>query len=293
MLVLAALMAALGIGVSAVVSEGLIRARPKPLLVANFRGIDVPAVGGAAILLSVVAAEAFFTVVALLAATPFERQPGAVSPAAIGMTYISQHRIGLLIVVAGFFALGLLDDLFAGGEERGFKGHLAAIKEGRLTGGSIKALAGGALALIAAGFWESALAWVVVDGLLVALSANLLNLLDLRPGRAVKVFLLWWIPVAAVGWSTPYLPVSAAAAGAATTWLPSDLGGRGMLGDSGSNLLGAVAGSGAALVLPPVGKLIAVAVLVALTVLSEWRSFNSFIEWVPPLRWVDSLGRSD
>lgn len=293
MLVLAALLAALGVGVCAVLSEGLIRARPKPLLVANFRGVDVPAVGGAAILISLVAAESFYTVVASLTATRFEAESDAISPAAIGLVYISQHRIGVLVAAVGFFGLGLLDDLFTEGQDRGFRGHLAAVRDGRLTGGAVKAVGGGALALVVAGFWESALLWVFVDAILVALSANLLNLLDLRPGRAVKVFILWWIPLAAVGWSSPYVAVSAAASGAAAIWLPSDLGGRGMLGDSGSNLLGAVAGAGLALVLPPAGKLAALAVLVSLTALSEWRSFNSLIDTIPPLRWVDGLGRSD
>lgn len=293
MLVLSALLAALAVGLSVVLREGLLRARPARLLARNFRGENLPAVGGAVVLGAIVIADAFLTVVASLRPGTLGGAAGAFSPAAIGETFLSHQRIGLLIAAVGFFALGLLDDLIGNSGARGFAGHFRSLKEGQLTGGIVKTAGGAAVALIAAGFWETTAASVFVDALIVALSANLLNLFDLKPGRACKVFFLTWIPLAAVGWYAVYVPVTAPAAAAALVWLPADLGERGMLGDGGSNLLGAVAGSGLALILPGPGKLIALSLLVGATVLAERWSFGAAIDAVAPLRWFDRIGRRD
>jgi hypothetical protein len=66
---------------------------------------------------------------------------------------------------------------------------------------------------------------------------------------------------------------------------------RAMLGDTGSNLLGAVAGVWLLTSLGESGRLVALVVLAALTIFGEFRSISKVIESVPPLRWLDSLGR--
>ena len=66
---------------------------------------------------------------------------------------------------------------------------------------------------------------------------------------------------------------------------------RAMLGDTGSNLVGAIAGVWLLTTLGGDGRLIALAVVLALTIYGEVRSISETVDSVPPLRWLDSLGR--
>ena len=117
----------------------------------------------------------------------------------------------------------------------------------------------------------------LLGGALVAGCANLANLLDLRPGRALKAGAAAGL---ALGQPGP--------AAAALALLPADLGERTMLGDGGANALGAVLGLALARRVPRVPALVAV---VALTAASEVVSYSRVIDAVPPLRWVDRAGR--
>jgi hypothetical protein len=161
-----------------------------------------------------------------------------------------------------------------------------------LTGGIVKIVAGGASGLVAgaivAGTEDVAL--VIETGLLVALGANLLNLLDRAPGRAQKVWLLLALPLL-VGGAREWGIAAAGLLGASLACLPADLSERGMLGDTGANPLGAVAGLGLALSLERPGRLVALGVLLLLNAASERVSFSSIIENTPFLRSVDRMGR--
>ena len=174
------------------------------------------------------------------------------------------------LAVAAVAAVGLADDLWSG-PERGWRSHLAA---GRTTG-LLKAVAIPAVGAAATGSLSG--------GLLVGLSANTLNLLDTRPGRALKAFLL----VAALlrGRSAgPY-------AGVAVSLAPYDLREMAMLGDTGSNALGAVLGLAAVPRLAGRSRWIAIAALGGVTVLGELRSLGALIESTPGLREADRAGR--
>jgi len=163
---------------------------------------------------------------------------------------------------------------------------------GELSTGAIKALGGAAIGLIVGALWEASLAPALLDAAIVALSANIVNLLDLRPGRAAKAFLLTWAVLAAVSWGSAYVVLSLPVAAATLLWLAPDLNERGMLGDVGANLLGAVLGAGVALSLTVRGRLVVLGALVVLTAASERWSFSGAINKVPPLRWLDRIGRS-
>lgn len=186
--------------------------------------------------------------------------------------------------VAGLMGggLGAYDDLAGGAGDKGFRGHLVALRQGRITTGAVKVagigLAGLASAALLPGR-RSALD-VVLAGGVVAGSANLLNLLDLRPGRALKVGLL-----AALALQQPGV------AGAAVMLLPADLAERQMLGDGGANALGAVLGLALAGRCGRRGTAAALTVLVGLTAASEVVSYSRVIDAVPPLRVLDQLGR--
>jgi UDP-N-acetylmuramyl pentapeptide phosphotransferase/UDP-N-acetylglucosamine-1-phosphate transferase len=126
---------------------------------------------------------------------------------------------------------------------------------------------------------------VLAGGAVVAGSANLVNLLDLRPGRAVKATLL----------AAPFVgggvPVAAAPAGAALGVLPEDLAERTMLGDTGANAAGALLGVAALVSARRRGRWALLAALVALTVASEKVSFTRVIDATPVLRELDAWGR--
>jgi len=218
---------------------------------------------------------------------------GGLAPAWAVRNGIPASGAGVAAVLAGlaFALLGLLDDLIQDDGSRGFRGHLLALAHGRLTGGAVKLLGGVLAALVvaplAAGPGRPRYL-VLVGAVVIASSANLANLLDLRPGRCTKVFLPLWVvgcllePTAGA-WS-------AGLAGATAGTLPLDLRERGMLGDAGANALGAVVG--VLLATGPGWLLWALAVvLVALQAASERVSFSHVIEKNRWLRAVDELGR--
>jgi UDP-N-acetylmuramyl pentapeptide phosphotransferase/UDP-N-acetylglucosamine-1-phosphate transferase len=202
---------------------------------------------------------------------------------------------GLAVVVAGlaFLILGLADDLIEDAGSRGFRGHLRALTAGKLTGGGIKLLGGVLAALVVASLAapERRTAWLLPLGAaVVASTANVANLLDLRPGRCTKVFLPLW--GAGCLLDPPGGAWSAGLAGAALAALPFDLRERGMLGDAGANALGAVVGT--LLLAGPVWLLLAaLAVLLALQLLSERVSFSRVIDGNRVLRAADRFGRRD
>jgi glycosyl transferase family 2 len=171
--------------------------------------------------------------------------------------------------VVGTALIGLADDLWSG-PERGFGAHLRSAR----TTGTLKLLGIPALALAATRSPTRAL--------LVALSANALNLLDTRPGRALKAFLAG----AAVlrGRTLPY-------AGVAVLLCPYDLREMAMLGDGGSNALGAVLGYESVGKLTGRGRFFAIAALTGLTLVGERRSLGDLIERTPGLSHLDRLGR--
>jgi UDP-GlcNAc:undecaprenyl-phosphate/decaprenyl-phosphate GlcNAc-1-phosphate transferase len=123
----------------------------------------------------------------------------------------------------------------------------------------------------------------------VAGTANLVNLLDLRPGRALKVSLLAAVPL--VAGPRPTRTLAAACVGSAAAMLPADLGERRMLGDCGANALGAALGWGVSRSRGRLGRVTALATVVGLTLVSERVSFSQVIAEHPVLDAVDRLGR--
>jgi hypothetical protein len=131
----------------------------------------------------------------------------------------------------------------------------------------------------------------LADVALLVLATNLFNLLDLRPGRAEKALILLGAGLCLGGWTAQPIELLGIFAGPILVGAWFTLRERAMLGDTGSNLLGAVAGVWLLTSLSESGRLIALVVLAALTIFGEFRSISKVIESVPPLRWLDSLGR--
>ncbi len=196
----------------------------------------------------------------------------------------------------GLAFLGFLDDSLGRGEAaeapRGWRGHARALRGGSLSTGAVKAL--GALALAAYVVSGRGLeSWrYLADVLLLILATNLFNLLDLRPGRAEKGLALLGAGLCLGAWTIAPLELLGIFAGPALVGAWFTLRERAMLGDTGSNLLGAVAGVWLLTTLGADARLIALAIVAGLTIYGELRSISATIESVPPLRWLDSLGRA-
>lgn len=249
---------------------------PKRLMRRNVNGREVPvvlgwplALGGAIALVSV----------AIAAMAGWDPAPKG------------EVTLALAVVLAVMTSAGAWDD--RGGDEssRGFKGHLGALARGRITGGVLKILAGGV-----AGFGAGAIlfpgdpARLVATAVLVASTANLVNLFDRAPGRAGKVALLLTIPLLAFG-HTGWAIAAAGVAGGLLSCLPVDLTERAMLGDAGANPLGATIGLGVAVSLDGAALWVAAASIVGLNLASERWSFSQAIARTPWLDLLDRAGR--
>jgi UDP-N-acetylmuramyl pentapeptide phosphotransferase/UDP-N-acetylglucosamine-1-phosphate transferase len=132
---------------------------------------------------------------------------------------------------------------------------------------------------------------LLLDGALVALCANLANLFDRAPGRVAKVSLLAAAVLVAVTAAAPELLGLAVVAGATLALLVPDLRERMMLGDAGANPLGATLGLAVVLTVDPAARTWTLVAVLALNLVSERVSFSRVIDRVPPLRFVDRLGR--
>jgi UDP-GlcNAc:undecaprenyl-phosphate GlcNAc-1-phosphate transferase len=236
----------------------------------------------------------------LAAALAGQLGPGrqlATGPGAAGMPVILFTAAAL-----GYSLLGLFDDLVGTRKQTGLLGHGRALLQGHLTSGAVKALAGGIFGFVLAVYrlpvkglgaapTEAGLFRSAVDGLLIAASANTLNLFDLRPGRAGKAFLAGWALMLLGGSpvSTALLPW----VGSFLGYFSFDLRGEVMMGDAGSNSLGALLGLAACYALALPFRLVLLAFLILLHLLAERISFSQVIDnhWI--LHRLDSWGRRE
>lgn len=266
---------------SAALWAGLRELFNRPLFLRqNYRGADVPT--GAGI---IVAVSVLFT------------QAGLSLGSALGADlHSSTITAGQLTVTAvlGFALLGLLDDVAADAGVSGYLGHGRALLRGRLTGGGLKLVGGGALALVVvAPVSGDDAVRLVLDALLVALAANLANLFDRSPGRVTKVGLVIFVALVVAGGADSELTGAAIVMGATLGLFLPDLREELMLGDAGANPLGGALGLGLVLGFAPDVRNIALVVVILANLASEVVSFSLVIDRVAPLRYLDRLGRRE
>jgi hypothetical protein len=248
------------------------------------------------------------------------------------------------VAVLGVFALGLIDDLFGTSESKGFRGHLRALKKGRITTGLLKLVGISVIALVYAIYANPLLplnTWVMKSdytlqsfiffsqqwsnmaesgstpilvaliisllwGASIALTSNFFNLLDLRPGRASKVYLIYAaVPVTHIliynlingdiGWFLIGLPLMLLIY-PHTAWpilltIIPDLREKAMLGDGGANAAGFLAGTFIVFALPLWALVIYLLIMLFLNFASEKVSYSKVIESSPLLTFIDNIGR--
>lgn len=247
------------------------------LLRPNYRGHPIATAGGLIIVLAVLVVEAART---------------ALAEFGVGEELSdSLWRSMVLFACFAFAFLGIVDDLVGTSADRGFAGHLRALRQGRLTTGSMKLFGGAVVAIVlTAAPGEVSGRRLLADAALVALAANAGNLLDRAPGRTIKVALVAYVPLALAAGTSPVGLALAPVLGAGLGLLRADLSERLMLGDTGANLLGAVIGLGVVLEASRPVRTAVLLVLIVLNLAAERVSFSRVIASVPPLRYLDRLG---
>ncbi|HBE77416.1 MAG TPA: glycosyl transferase, partial [Firmicutes bacterium] len=204
-----------------------------------------------------------------------------------------------LVIVVGMGFMGLLDDQMGNPNSKGFKGHFKIlIKSRQLTSGGFKALFGAVLAFVfstGVAFSSKTDWWplhLLLNFLLVSLATNMINLFDLRPGRAGKVYLAVFLIIMAFSKNLEnyfglFLPIVAIL----LYYLPFDLRAEVMMGDVGSNLLGASLGMMMVWMLSDLAKVVALLIMIILQLSAEKVSFTKVIEKNPILKFIDDVGR--
>ena len=192
-------------------------------------------------------------------------------------------------MMAMFFA-GALDDLIGNRSVSGLKGHFKSLLKGELTTGGFKALFGGFVGLVVSVCISSSIVDIIVNTLIIALSTNLMNLFDLRPGRAIKAYLVIMIPIyiTLTGYTKvfPLLILPNVLA-----YFNTDLKARGMMGDTGSNVLGISIGVLMALGYGIKVRLAWLVFLILMHLITEKFSLTKIIEKNRVLKFIDNLGR--
>ncbi|MCK4260972.1 MAG: glycosyl transferase family 4 [Halanaerobiales bacterium] len=206
--------------------------------------------------------------------------------------YSIQRFFPILLLTGIFSFLGFIDDLLGNRKARGLIGHFGCLLKGRLTTGGLKALGAAVISLVVVYYSTDQAVEAVISWFTLLLLTNFINLLDLRPGRALKVFTVSLLALFVVYWqlgdiwylAIPLVPLM-------LFYFPLDLSALAMLGDTGANLLGGILGY---FLIQTVGFWGEVGILVTLMLVhlySERYSLSVLIEENRVLGWLDRLGR--
>jgi UDP-N-acetylmuramyl pentapeptide phosphotransferase/UDP-N-acetylglucosamine-1-phosphate transferase len=250
---------------------------------ANYRGRQLPCPFGVLVLAA--------TVIALIPLMLVQQLASA--------EVFHPEALPIAVYAFGVLALGLVDDTLAedsseqggGRTHRGWRGHGAALLRGEPSTGALKAAGSLGLALFAMSYFGLSSGRWLLAAVVLVLATNVFNLLDLRPGRSTKAFVLLGVglEIGAANlrplWALGLFVAPALVAGV------YDLRERSMLGDTGASVLGGVAGLWLVLTLSETGQLVALVLLLAITLYGELRSISGLVERTPGLRQLDSWGR--
>lgn len=282
---------AIGLGIPVLVHRSLLsfvrkKMHERGMHRVNYRGLEVMTAGGVMLVTS--------SIVALLGVLVYVGAMSAEIPA-----WKEGILLGAGLIAVAFW--GWQDDCSTDQQTKGFRGHFGTLwKERRMTSGMWKVWGGGSTAVvIALALGPSSLwTWIIAASLL-AISPNVLNLFDLRPARAIKVFWLLLLVAMVIGyyseglessyrhglWQLPMLM-------ATFLLFRHDAGGRIMLGDTGANALGFCVGYLFVLGTPLMAQAVMLLLFIGLHILAEFHSISTLIERFRWLERIDRWGRS-
>lgn len=201
--------------------------------------------------------------------------------------YLETFIFILGILTMGF--IGLLDDFMGNNQVKGFKGHMKMLCSLKLTTGGLKAVVGGIVSILISLMISSDFLNFFINSLMISLFTNFINLMDLRPGRAIKVFLIFSLP-SLFYVNKIYKIILLCFIGATLAYFPYDIKGRSMLGDIGSNCLGIILGIIATSYTIYI-KILLVIFLILANLYSEKYSITKLIGRNKVLNFLDELGR--
>ncbi len=229
-------------------------------------------------------------------------------PTSVGIVFVFVQVItlGLMEIVLGFNDnfflvyllgfifigfLGLLDDLIGSKYIKGLRGHIKALFHGEITTGALKAIFGFFISLVTSSILSTSFVDFVINTFVIGLFTNFINLFDLRPGRAAKMFIFLAIILLIANINNKYAYIIWSFFGILIPYINLDLKARAMMGDVGSNTLGYTLGVFAVTSFHITGKLIILILLVIFHILSEKVSFSKVIENNRFLKFLDMIGR--
>ncbi|RKD34555.1 glycosyltransferase [Thermohalobacter berrensis] len=198
----------------------------------------------------------------------------------------------LYVITILFMGLiGFIDDIIGEKYIKGFKGHITYLLKGKLTTGGLKAITGFICAtfvsiLISKSFFD-----IGINILIIGLFTNIINLFDLRPGRASKAYILIMLSLLILSKYHFWDYILYITLGIILVYLPLDIKGKTMMGDIGSNTLGIGLGVFSVLSLSFKTKIFYLILLLTLHIISEVYSFTNIIKKNKLLNYLDNLGR--
>ena len=207
------------------------------------------------------------------------------------VNFVSSSLLFMFIfgIMSMFFA-GIIDDTIGNRDVSGLKGHFKSLFKGKLTTGGFKAVFGGFVGLIISVSISKNITDIIINTLIIALSTNLMNLFDLRPGRAIKVYLV--IIIAIFITLTGYIQLlPLLILPNVLAYFNYDLKAKAMMGDTGSNVLGISIGMLMAFGYTLNVRIAWLVFLVLIHLLTEKFSLTKIIEKNKVLNFIDKLGR--
>lgn len=201
------------------------------------------------------------------------------------------HIYILLFGIMSMFFAGIIDDTIGNRDVSGLGGHFRSLLNGNLTTGGFKALFGGFVGLLISVTISKNIVDIVVNTLIIALSTNFMNILDLRPGRAIKVYLLIMFSIF-IKATSDFRNMVVLIIPSVLSYFRIDLKAKAMMGDAGSNVLGISLGIFFVMGFTLKTRLLWLLFLIFIHGVTEKYSLTKIIENNKVLNYIDKIGRN-